>query len=110
MSRFTSLQRTTESRLSRRRFLGVGAGALGSVLVSAYSARARELASEGAGRISTADLGGVQLLQGAGTNVIAMSGAEGALMIDGGLAANADPLLATVRSATAVNRIHTLVN
>jgi glyoxylase-like metal-dependent hydrolase (beta-lactamase superfamily II) len=31
-------------------------------------------------------------------------------MIDGGLAANADALLAAVRSATGSNRIHTLVN
>ena len=40
------------------------------------------------------DLGGATLLQGAGCNVIAMPGPDGALMIDGGLAANADALLA----------------
>jgi len=53
------------------------------------------------------------LLQGAGCNVIAMPGPEGALMIDGGLAANADALLAAVRSAISPpggNRIHTLIN
>ena len=47
------------------------------------------------------DLGGVTLLQGAGCNVIAMPGPDGALMIDGGLAANADALLAAVRSCDA---------
>ena len=51
-------------------------------------------------RISTTDLGGATLLQGAGCNVIAMPGTDGALMIDGGLAANADALLAAVRNAT----------
>jgi cyclase len=56
------------------------------------------------------DLGGATLLQGAGCNVIAMPGPEGALMIDGGLAANADALLAAVRSATSSPRIHTLIN
>jgi cyclase len=61
-------------------------------------------------RISTTDLGGVTLLQGAGCNVIAMSGADGALMIDGGLAANADALLVAVRNATGTSRIHTLIN
>jgi glyoxylase-like metal-dependent hydrolase (beta-lactamase superfamily II) len=61
-------------------------------------------------RISTTDLGGVTLLQGAGCNVIAMPGTDGALMIDGGLAANADALLAAVRSATGAGRIHSLIN
>ena len=50
------------------------------------------------------------LLQGAGCNVIAMPGKDGALMIDGGLAANADALLAAVKSATGGSRIHTLIN
>jgi glyoxylase-like metal-dependent hydrolase (beta-lactamase superfamily II) len=50
------------------------------------------------------------LLQGAGCNVIALSGKEGALMIDGGLAANAEALLASVRNATGSPRIHTLIN
>ena len=39
-----------------------------------------------------------------------MPGADGALMIDGGLAANADALLAAVRNATGSSRIHTLIN
>jgi glyoxylase-like metal-dependent hydrolase (beta-lactamase superfamily II) len=55
-------------------------------------------------RISTIDLGGATLFQGAGGNVVAVPGPDGALMIDGGLAANADALLA------AVMRVHTLIN
>jgi cyclase len=61
-------------------------------------------------RISTTDLGGATLLQGAGCNVIAIAGADGALMIDGGLAANADALVAAVRKSTGASRIHTLIN
>ena len=116
MSRSTS-PRPTENRFSRRCFLHAGAAALGSALMPAaglaealgeggYSASARQISP----RISTTDLGGVTLLQGAGCNVIAMAGTDGALMIDGGLAANADALLAAVRDVTRSGRIHTLIN
>ena len=116
MSRSTS-PRPTEHRLSRRRFLHVGAAAVGGALVPAdclgealgeggYSASAWQISPQ----ISTTDLGGVTLLQGAGCNVIAMPGKDGALMIDGGLAANADALLAAVRDVTRNSRIHTLIN
>ena len=94
---------------SRRRFLYSGAAVFGAVLVPAPSAFARQASP----RISTTDLGGATLLQGAGCNVIAMPGpaaADGALLIDGGLAANADALLAAVRAATGSSRIQTLIN
>ena len=42
--------------------------------------------------------------------MIALPGPDGALMIDGGRAANAEALLAAVRSATGTSRIHTLIN
>jgi cyclase len=71
-----------------------------------YSASAQQISP----RISTTNLGGVTLLQGAGCNVIAMAGTDGALMIDGGVAANADALLAAVRTATGNSRIDTLIN
>jgi glyoxylase-like metal-dependent hydrolase (beta-lactamase superfamily II) len=61
-------------------------------------------------RISTVDLGRATLLQVSGSNVVALPGPEGALMIDGGRAADADAVLAAVRSATGTTRIHTLVN
>jgi len=86
--------------------LRFGAAALGGALIPDYSVIAQQVAA----RITTTDLGGVALLQGAGCNVIAMPGKDGALMIDGGLAANADALLAAVRSATRNSRIHTLIN
>ncbi len=88
---------------SRRRFISVSASALAGALLSPTLAAAQA-------RISTTDFGGATLLQGAGCNVIALPGPEGALMIDGGLAANADALLAAVRQATGATRIHTLIN
>jgi cyclase len=92
--------------LSRRRFLSIGATALGAALIEA-DLQVRLLAQQ---RITTTDLGGATLLQGAGCNVIALPGPVGALLIDGGRAANAEALLAAVRSATGASRVHTLVN
>ena len=83
--------------------MGIGAAALGSALLPASLATAQT-------RITTTDLSGVTLVQGAGCNVIAMPGQDGALMIDGGLAANADAVLAAVKSATRNTRVHTLIN
>jgi glyoxylase-like metal-dependent hydrolase (beta-lactamase superfamily II) len=60
--------------------------------------------------IITMDLGGVVLLQGAGSNVVAMAGDSGALMIDGGLAANAEAVVLAVLQATGNDRVHTLIN
>jgi glyoxylase-like metal-dependent hydrolase (beta-lactamase superfamily II) len=89
-------------RTSRRRFLQITAGAVGGTLLPATGFAQT--------RISTTDLDGATLFQGAGCNVVAMAGPDGALMIDGGLAANADALLAAVKSATRTNRINTLIN
>jgi glyoxylase-like metal-dependent hydrolase (beta-lactamase superfamily II) len=93
----------TKTGLSRRRFLHAGTAALGSALLPASFATAQA-------RITTTDLGGATLLQGAGCNVIALPGPEGALMIDGGLTANTDALVAAVLKATGSSRVHTLVN
>lgn len=70
----------------------------------------RSQQAQAAPDITTTDLGGLVLLQGAGSNVIAQSGDDGALMIDGGLAANAEALLRAVYEATSNDRIHTLIN
>src|SRR5262245_44321689 len=106
--------RVTEHRFSRRRFLhagiqaiqAAGAASLGGVLAQAYAATAPQTVPQ----ISATDLGGLFLLQGAGCNVIAMHGEDGALMIDGGLAANADALLKAVKERTGNSRVHTLIN
>src|SRR5262247_3714067 len=105
--------RVTENRFSRRRFLragiqaiqAAGAASLGGAFTRAYAATA-----QAAPQISVTDLGGLLLFQGAGCNVVAMRGDEGALMIDGGLAANADALLRAVKERTGSSRVHTLIN
>jgi glyoxylase-like metal-dependent hydrolase (beta-lactamase superfamily II) len=98
-----TLGRESKAMRSRRRFLQLGVAALSGAVLRPNLAWAQS-------RISTTDLGGVTLFRGAGCNVIAMPGPEGALMIDGGLAADADALLAAVKSATHTSRIHTLIN
>jgi cyclase len=100
MSPFTS---TTEQ--GRRQFLRAGAVALGGALLPGIV-----LARQGAATVTTTDLGGATLLQGAGCNVIAVAGPEGALLIDGGLAANAEALIAAVKRATGAARVNTLIN
>src|SRR5690606_25375892 len=85
------------------RFLETAACALGSAFVP-------RLALAQAARISATDLGGATLLQGAGCNVVALRADDGALMIDGGLRANADALLEAVRGATGTSRVNTLIN
>jgi cyclase len=93
-------------RLSRRRFLRTGATAAASVLFPTLAARSRAASPS----ITTTDLGGLWLFEGAGCNVIAMRGDNGALMVDGGLEANSDVLLRAVHAATGNDRIHTLIN
>jgi cyclase len=99
--------------LSRRGFLHAGAAAIGGALLPVVApgfSGTILAAAQGAPRITATDLGGATLLQGAGCNVVALAGPEGALMIDGGRAANADALLAAVKTATGSSRIHTLIN
>ena len=114
MSRSISTKPTHRSvRLQpdRRTFLEIGVAALGGALVAPGFSRATYAAAgQLSPRITTTDLGGATLLQGSGCNVIALAGPDGALMIDGGLAANADALLAAVKRATGGTRISTLVN
>ena len=95
----------SDAGVSRRQFLITGASALGGALVAAELANAQTI------QIRTTELGGgLKLLQGAGCNVLTLPGPDGALMIDGGLAANADAVLAVVRIATGTTSIHTLIN
>jgi cyclase len=90
----------TKNVISRRNFLQV-AGAMPFVSV---------FARQGSSKISVTDVNGLSLFQGAGCNVVAMRGKDGALMIDGGLKANADALLKAVKEKTGNSRIQTLIN
>jgi glyoxylase-like metal-dependent hydrolase (beta-lactamase superfamily II) len=93
--------------LSRRQFVGAGAATLGSALVPQLGLRAQQAADS----IATTELGGgLFLLTGAGCNVLALRGDDGALLIDGGLAEHADSLLRAVYAATGTNRVAMLVN
>jgi glyoxylase-like metal-dependent hydrolase (beta-lactamase superfamily II) len=106
--------------LSRRRLLGSGfemlglactAGALGPLSVLAPSRTALAAAPA----ITTTPLtpralGALTLLQGAGCNVVVMPGPDGALLVDGGLAANSNALLKAVGQATGDTRVSTLIN
>jgi glyoxylase-like metal-dependent hydrolase (beta-lactamase superfamily II) len=96
--------------LSRRSFIGTGAAALGGTVFPVLAGRAQPATAE----IATTDLGsGLFVFAGAGCNVVALrgpSGNDGALLIDGGLAANADALLRAVFAATGNDRVATLIN
>lgn len=95
--------------ISRRSMLtGCARWAGASLLATALPpALARDIPAP---KLTVTDLGGLWLLRGAGCNVLAMSGRDGALMVDGGLERHAAALLGAVRTATGSNRIHTLVN
>ena len=60
--------------------------------------------------ITREEVGGLALFAGAGCNVVALGGPEGALVIDGGHAVNAGLLQKAVHGALGTRRIHTLVN
>src|SRR4051812_21250568 len=96
------MNRSTNTTLNRRTFLHLGTFALGSAMLPR--------AAFAQASIKTTDLGGLTLFTGAGCNVLALAGPDGALMIDGGLAANADALVAAVKSATRTTRINTLID
>ena len=114
--------------LSRRRLLNGGLRVLGAISVGGVLGplRCGPLERVGSGAhhacrrrsgtaITTTPLmpkerGGLTLLQGAGCNVVAMPGPDGALLIDGGLAANSKALLKAVEQATGSTRVSTLIN
>jgi glyoxylase-like metal-dependent hydrolase (beta-lactamase superfamily II) len=101
--------------IDRRTFLRAGSAIVVSGfgranVVSGFGRTLFAAGRQNAPRIATIDLGGATLLQGAGCNVVAIPGTDGALMIDGGRAANADALLAAVTRATGTARIATLIN
>jgi cyclase len=110
MRRSTSTLLSASERLSRRRFLretaAAGAIALGAGLLPSHAARAQASAAQ----ITTTDVAGLKLFRGAGSNVLALHGPDGALMVDGGLAANAAALLRAVYAATGNDRVRMLID
>jgi len=99
---------------SRRTFLRGSAQAIGAAsllgAVPALAAGKEQKGRIGARDITVKDVGGLALLGGAGCNVVALPGPDGALLIDGGLAANSGVLLKAVEGATKARRVNTLIN
>jgi glyoxylase-like metal-dependent hydrolase (beta-lactamase superfamily II) len=99
---------------SRRSFLHSGVQALGaaSLLVSvpALAAGKDQKGRVSARDIKVKDVAGLALIDGAGCNVVALGGPDGALLIDGGLEANSTTLLKAVSAATKSARVNTLIN
>jgi len=101
--------------LSRRRFLDGGLKVVGAASMGTFAPARAVLAAAAAPAITATALtpkeqGGLTLLQGAGCNVVALPGPDGALLIDGGLAANSQALLKAVYAATGTRRVATLIN
>ncbi len=87
-----------------RRFLlrsGAPALAVASLLPASAFAQAN---------IAVKDVGGLAVFSGAGCNVVALPGPDGALMVDGGRAANSAALLKAVADALKTSRVNTLIN
>ncbi len=84
----------------------LGAAALANTLAPLATAQAAPA------EITRIDLGYAWVVQGAGCNVFVIPGMNegGALMVDGGLAANSDALLAAVKDVAKQDKIHTLIN
>jgi glyoxylase-like metal-dependent hydrolase (beta-lactamase superfamily II) len=95
---------------SRRRFLRGAVRVAGAVSIGGALLPLSAVRSQAVPDITATDLGGLTLLSGAGSNALAMSGEDGALLIDGGPASHADALLGAVRDATGNPRVHTLIN
>jgi len=125
MTRSTSTRAANQHRRERRRLLRAGAATLGAALLPSFAARAQEptsarggapetsaqrLAPQSSAAITTTDLGGIALLQVADCNVLALHGADGALLIDGGPAATADALVRSALAATHDARVAMLIN
>lgn len=102
----TRTTRLASVTYSRRSVLAFGAAALGSAWLPVRGARAQTVGAS----VTTLDLGALFVLQGAGCNVVAMPGPEGALLVDGGLAENAEALLRAAYAVTGNDRVHTLIN
>jgi glyoxylase-like metal-dependent hydrolase (beta-lactamase superfamily II) len=95
---------------SRRIFLRTAiAGAAGAALSGAAIAPA--FAREKHAPLAASRLAdNLVLIAGAGANVVAASGAEGALLVDGGLEERSGELLKLVSTETSSRRVHTLIN
>jgi cyclase len=101
--------------INRRLFLRNSAQALAAAsLLNGVSALAgdkkKTIKKARARDITVKDVNGLALFGGAGCNVVGLSGPEGALLVDGGLAINSSVLLKAVFSNLKTKRVHTLID
>ena len=96
--------------LSRRRVLKGAIQVLGLLGSARVSLAAGTSANIIATPLTPKEKGGLTFLQGGGCNVVAVPGPEGALLIDGGLAAHSRALLEAVGEATGKSRVAVLIN
>lgn len=101
-----------KQQFSRRSFLRTGTQALGAASLSPVLIPPASAQTDEPGELSREDLGYAWVVKGAGGNVLTIPGMNenGALMVDGGLAAHSDALLNEVFDITGQDRIHTLIN
>jgi cyclase len=98
---------------ARREFLGAGtrlavaaslsAGTLGALVREAHAAAKPAIQAQTLAP-------GFTLFLGAGCNVLALTGPDGALLVDGGFKRNSTALLAAVAKATGSRKVSTLIN
>ncbi len=90
---------------------GVGTSAAAGLVTSVAAGLAAPCAFAQAPKIATTQLGdNLYLLGGAGANVIALTGADGVVLVDGGLAENADALAQAVAALPNGGPVRTLFN
>ena len=88
--------------INRRLLLRTSAPALAAALLPAHALAQANIAVK--------DVNGLTVFSGAGCNVVALAGPDGALLVDGGLAANSAALLQAVSGALKTTRVNTLIN
>lgn len=92
---------------TRRQFLGAGVQLAAAATIGMFASRAH------AARVSlktTLLAPDMWLLDGAGCNVLAVKGPQGALLVDGGYAGNSTALLAAAAKTTGNRKVATLIN
>src|SRR5689334_24227672 len=95
--------------VSRRGFLQVAAATSAGALCASHFDPA--WAKEARASLAAAEVApGISLITGAGGNVIVMGGADGALLVDGGNAAQSAALLKLALRTAGASKVNTLFN
>ena len=101
--------------ISRRLFLrggaqGLAAASLLAAVPKLVTAADKDPKGVSARDISVKDVNGLAVFAGAGCNVVALAGPDGALLVDGGLAVNSAVLLKVIAENLKTKRVQTLLN